>query len=555
MNKKQNLRVIDFFCGAGGFSEGFRQAGYEIIMGIDNWKPAITTHNINHSLNDSVRSVLDFENIDNILSLPDSEIIVGSPPCVSFSLSNKGGGGDKSLGIRLIEAYLRVVAVKKHQQGSTLKAWLMENVPNSRNYVKETYTFKDLNLSDWARNNDINPKDIALNVKNNGNILTASNYGSPQARRRFVCGEIVKSGEFPEPVELSSAPVLSDILTALPAPLSRSKKAIITDPNYPTLSIPAQSVTDHFYDTGVYEVEWRKARNAKQNHPYMGKMAFPENLHKPSRTIMATRSASTREALIYKSELKRSGNGEYRAPTIREAASIMGFPLTYVFYGNESTKWRQVGNAVCVQLSHALALKVQNCLGIKKVAVKFSSLNIREIGIDFLDNPQPRQFDNTPKKSLNALFRAHPVKTGNMTVALTNRSSKDDKTWATTAYVGTGKGYKSVEISNALHVCSQSIIKENIPAYIKLIEKDASMRKYSDTELTKMNSNYANISDSPHPLKIVDTVARYIRTALSDAEDIIVQTGKTSLREIKETMPLSQIMAIYTLGSLIELDE
>ena len=62
--KKKRLTVIDFFCGAGGFSEGFRRAGYDVIMGIDVWQPAITTHNFNHGLNDKVKSVLDFEDID-----------------------------------------------------------------------------------------------------------------------------------------------------------------------------------------------------------------------------------------------------------------------------------------------------------------------------------------------------------------------------------------------------------------------------------------------------------------------------------------------------------
>src|SRR5258706_14478072 len=151
-------RVIDFFCGAGGFSEGFRQQGFKIVMGIDNWKPAIQTHNLNHKLSDVTRNVLDFEgDVELIDSLPNTELIIGSPPCVNFSMSNQAGKADKSLGVRIIEVYLRVVAVKKHQSGSVLRAWLMENVPNSRNYVKETYTFIDLNLVDLPKENGWNP--------------------------------------------------------------------------------------------------------------------------------------------------------------------------------------------------------------------------------------------------------------------------------------------------------------------------------------------------------------------------------------------------------------
>ena len=114
---KKQPEVIDFFCGVGGFSEGFRQQGFKVVMGIDNWRPAVESHNLNHHLNDVPKDVLDFENsLDEINKLPNTEIIVGSPPCVLFSMSNKAGKSDKTLGIRLIESYLRVIAVKKHQK-------------------------------------------------------------------------------------------------------------------------------------------------------------------------------------------------------------------------------------------------------------------------------------------------------------------------------------------------------------------------------------------------------------------------------------------------------
>ena len=78
--------VIDFFCGAGGFSEGFRQQGFEIIKGVDHWIPAVQTFNHNFGLNDEPRNILDYwESIDLINDLPDSDVIIGSPPCVSFS--------------------------------------------------------------------------------------------------------------------------------------------------------------------------------------------------------------------------------------------------------------------------------------------------------------------------------------------------------------------------------------------------------------------------------------------------------------------------------------
>jgi DNA (cytosine-5)-methyltransferase 1 len=45
--KKSGITVIDLFCGAGGFSEGFHMAGYDVVYGIDNWNPACETHTFN----------------------------------------------------------------------------------------------------------------------------------------------------------------------------------------------------------------------------------------------------------------------------------------------------------------------------------------------------------------------------------------------------------------------------------------------------------------------------------------------------------------------------
>ena len=93
--KSDNLTVIDFFCGAGGFSEGFRQMGFEIKYGYDHWKPAVDTYNHNFNLNCEVKNILDFEtSIDEIESLPNTDVIIGSPPCVSFSSSNKSGNAE-----------------------------------------------------------------------------------------------------------------------------------------------------------------------------------------------------------------------------------------------------------------------------------------------------------------------------------------------------------------------------------------------------------------------------------------------------------------------------
>jgi DNA (cytosine-5)-methyltransferase 1 len=92
----------------------------------------------------------------------------------------------------------------------------------------------------------------------------------------------------------------------LSSSLYKFSDKIILDPQY-QIKISQRELTDHFYDTGIYKVEWRVSKYWKTNHPFMGKMSFPENENKPSRTITATKIANSRESIIYKSEISRIG--------------------------------------------------------------------------------------------------------------------------------------------------------------------------------------------------------------------------------------------------------
>ena len=82
--------------------------------------------------------------------------------------------------------------VKKHQPNSTLKAWFMENVVNSKRYLQTAYTFKDLGLTDWANEHKISPNKIAIDLFENTTVINSADYGSIQARKRVISGEIIK---------------------------------------------------------------------------------------------------------------------------------------------------------------------------------------------------------------------------------------------------------------------------------------------------------------------------------------------------------------------------
>lgn len=552
MQELNRLTVVDFFCGAGGFSEGFRRAGYDVIMGIDVWQPAIITHNFNHGLNDNVKSVLDFEDIEEINKLPDTDIIIGSPPCQLFSLSNQGGNANKDSGINLIKTFYKVIAVKKFQKNSKLKAWLMENVPNSQNYVQEEYTFEELGLSNWAISQNLNPKSVAIKSKYNGGILHADDYGAAQSRRRFVSGEIIDTGEFPFPDKLNQEKItLNKLFKDFPKPLDQSSSNFVVDPNYPMEKVRIENFKDHFYDTGVYQVQWQKARDLKQRHPYMGKMSFPENMDKPSRTIMATQSASTREAILYKSSNIRVGDGEYRLPTVREAACIMGYPLDYQFFGDESTKWRQVGNAVCVQLSFALAIKILELIKFPKLPAKIIDKDINQF--KYLDSKKLKEFDNPPTRSEKALFRQFPIKSGNMTVDLTNKVNGESGNWGVVAHAGTGKGFKKIIVSRFNQMEAKSLLKKLVPNLIIELENDRVIKRYSIDQLNQENKRYGfHKDDVSHPYYVINYIRQLIEKYLiSYGGDSEIDVCHTNLSQLKDKIPLSQIMSLYLVPVII----
>lgn len=554
--------VIDFFCGAGGFSEGFRQQGFKIVAGIDTWKPAIDTFNFNFGLNCETRNVLEFEkSIKKIEELPDTDIIIGSPPCVSFSTSNKSGKADKSLGLKLTKIYLKIVAVKKYQPKSKLKAWFMENVANSKIHLPEEYTFKQLGLKSWAITLDLNPDSIAISLENNRSVINAANYGVPQARVRVFSGEIIRSKKhlIPEPTHQSpdkngSMPkhiTLEFIRKNLPNPNSSKSEEYIVDPLYPSISIKKTDLTDQFYDTGLYKSDWEGSKFLKTNHPYMGPMFFPERDDRPSRTVTATKIGNSREAIILRSEDGRVGDGEYRTLTIREAATLMGFPITYQFIGSEGTKWKLVGNAVCPPISRAFAKEVRKEYSLVEFVESFSAKSLDNI--PNLNTFNRQVFANPPKRKQGSRFRRHPFKDGNLTVTLSNydieQNSSSDLKWRTSVQYGTGAGFPIQKFPDGYFKKLEGIIIgfENGLEFIDTIN-NGFLRKIADAEkLQLMYENQQNHGKYLNPVELVDSIGKIINSI--ELQTLMYeQQGDYPFK--KHSIPKKQIMALYAINKI-----
>jgi len=534
----ENMRVADFFCGGGGFSEGFRQAGFQIVFAVDKWEPAISTYKgnkpgVNVIQDDVIRiSKLDDEEFERLV--PDSEVIIGSPPCQAFSQSNRSGNADKTQGIELIKAYLRIIARKKSKPNAVLRYWVLENVPNVKKYIEDEYTAKDLGLEG----------DFILRPHGGSSgIYNAKYFGAPTNRKRYLCGE------FPALQEThadNTVVRLSSVLGSLGEPLSDSSSPIV-DVNYPGLCLSREEITDHQYIYELAPFEWTVAKRLKQDKGYMGQMSFPENQDRPARTVMATMSVSSREAMIL-----GFGDNRYRLPTVREAASMMSFPMDYRFYGkSKATKHTLVGNSVPPKMSYAIAkaivLDAKQTLPVEYIPIQhdpeidFTNLN----GMIF-----PLKTEK-PKRDI-AKFKYHIpyLILSAYRVELTNYKSDFEKKqfkWDVELHFSQGKDKAAIFNPVITENCLSKDYKKKIIRYLK--NKTRNIVSYNRfQELFCMTSKNRSNANQNGPYELLEDIKQFIDSTIpAEKQQTMQQTGSTP-----ERLPQATIVGYYILSQIIK---
>ena len=161
-------KIIDLFSGAGGLSLGFEDAGFNSILAIDFWAPALETYNYNRVK--KVGEVQDITKLDeSYFSKYDTDNlcgVVGGPPCQGFSMAGKRIIDDDRN--KLYRDYFRILSLLKP------KFFLMENVVGLTN------------LNGGVIKEDIIKRASEIGYKVFFDILCASDYGVPQNRRRAI---------------------------------------------------------------------------------------------------------------------------------------------------------------------------------------------------------------------------------------------------------------------------------------------------------------------------------------------------------------------------------
>lgn len=348
---------IDLFCGCGGLSEGFVLAGYNCVAGIDFNAAAIKTYQHNFSKAKGICADLLKMGTDTIIEqlgdLSKIDVIIGGPPCQGFSAANRYKTEGEDPRNKLFFQFVKFVDLAKP------KAIIIENVrgiiTSNNGYAKdriyEIFQSRGYRVSH--------------------RILDAATFGVPQKRLRnfFV---ILRDEEF-DFDQLVGAKKVVTVKEAIGElyelePLGEGEKTLTKAPTTAyqrylrdkanrllnhDIRYPAEKVQERisYVPQGgnwedVPEKLWPSNRNNRHSSAYK---RLEED--KPSVTIDTGNNHSNYFHPLYN-----------RIPTVREAARLQSFPDGFVFHGNRSEQYRQVGNAVPPLLAKAIATKIKEVL-------------------------------------------------------------------------------------------------------------------------------------------------------------------------------------------------
>lgn len=383
------LKSIDLFCGAGGLTEGFRQAKFKCLYGNDINEIALQTfkHNHPHAKVDDRGVAIDPHEIRSELGLRVGELdaLCGGPPCQGFSIN----APERFLEDPRNKLFKNYIAFLKEFQPKT---FVMENVPgmlslgNGRIFEKIITEFKKL--------------DYAISLK----ILFAAHYGIPQERWRLILlGSTSGAIQHPEPTHYATGVAnftgsrehtfkLLDFDRYQLKPYITVHEAI---GDLPRLRMGEGSDDEVCYTKTAhseYALEMRGKATHTFNHfasvlseinvkrlehikPGGSWRDIPFELL-PKGMQRARRSDHTRR---YGRLLPKGLAGtvmtkcdphwgsvflpdQDRALTVREAARIQSFPDSYRFLGPRTSQYEQVGNAVPCLLAKAIATVIKRHL-------------------------------------------------------------------------------------------------------------------------------------------------------------------------------------------------
>lgn len=365
MTIDKKYKVIDLFCGCGGLSLGFLQAGYDVVIGVDHDEAALKTYNYNHKESIGLKADLfTDEAIEEIkekyieqTKSEEVDVVIGGPPCQGFSLT-----GSRDINDSRNTLYLAVVkTVRKFKP----KAFLIENVPGMATLYKGVVKEQIINTFE----------DMGYRVTVTPKPLLAADYGVPQMRKRMffvgiredICDKIGSKFVFPTATNVpmnyvTCRDAISD-LQSRENELGTEEDIYISEPltDYQKLM---RKDTDKLYNH-VATNHTDHVKNTIALVPDGGNYKdLPEGIGTSRKFNEAwTRYASDKPSRTIDTGHRNHFHYKYnRVPTIRENARLQSFPDDFVFLGTKTQQNRQVGNAVPPMLSYNIAKALKEYL-------------------------------------------------------------------------------------------------------------------------------------------------------------------------------------------------
>src|SRR3990167_1462137 len=209
------MNIVSFFSGAGGMDIGFENAGFKILWANEYDKDIWQTYSANHpTITLDKRSIFDIPSCD----VPDSDGIIGGPPCQSWSAAGKNMGTDDVRG-QVFYEYIRIINDK------IPKFFVVENVEG---ITRKTHQKSFQKILDELRT-------CGTGYQLYHKVLTASDYEVPQDRKRlFIVG------------------IRKDINATFTFPKASNVKVVLRDAIYDLMGNEIPTTTSVTSDSNCY---------------------------------------------------------------------------------------------------------------------------------------------------------------------------------------------------------------------------------------------------------------------------------------------------------------
>ena len=289
------VRLVDLFCGCGGLSLGFQNAGYEIESAYDSWEPVVQIYrkNFKHPI---FQMDLNEEAAIGHISAKNPDIIIGGPPCQDFSIAGARNWGERA---NLTIRFANIISNIKPEW------FVMENVYNIERMPVLPIAIDIIKKAGYGITR---------------RIFDASYCGVPQARKRFfMIGHLGDADGF-----------LDNVI----------EQSLLKKP---------MTIHDYLGNSLGTEFYYMHPRS------YNRRAVF--SIYEPSATIRGVNRPIPSNYKRHPGDKADISEG-VRSLSTRERSLIQTFPETFIWEGNKTDVEQAIGNAVPVKLAEFVAKRI-----------------------------------------------------------------------------------------------------------------------------------------------------------------------------------------------------